>query len=77
MAGELLHALRAEQPHGPYRLAGFCLGGLIAYEIACRLREEGEEVAFLGLLDTMAPDISLRLIEDSGTVRGRLREKLM
>jgi amino acid adenylation domain-containing protein len=77
MAGELLHALRAEQPHGPYRLAGFCLGGLIAYEIACRLRDEGEEVAFLGLLDTMAPDISLRLIEDSGTLRGRLREKLM
>jgi thioesterase domain-containing protein/acyl carrier protein len=77
MASELLQALRAEQPHGPYRLAGFCLGGLIAYEIARRLREDGEEVAFLGLLDTMAPDISVSLIEDAGTLRGRLREKLM
>jgi amino acid adenylation domain-containing protein len=77
MATEMLAALRATQPHGPYRLAGFCLGGLIAYEIARRLREQGEEVAFLGLLDTMTPDISLALADAAETASGRLRERLM
>jgi thioesterase domain-containing protein len=76
-AGELLEALRAAQPHGPYRLAGFCLAGLIAYEMARRLREEGEEVAFLGLIDTMTPQVSMRLMDADATVRGRLRRRLM
>jgi non-ribosomal peptide synthase protein (TIGR01720 family) len=45
---ELLNA----QPHGPYYLAGFCFGGVLAFEIAKRLKKRGEVVAFLGLLDS-------------------------
>ncbi|WP_446029315.1 enterobactin non-ribosomal peptide synthetase EntF [Lelliottia amnigena] len=51
-----LNTLRAQQPHGPYYLFGYSLGGTLAQGIAARLREEGEEVAFLGLLDTWPPE---------------------
>ncbi len=47
--------LRAIQPHGPYRLAGWSLGGVLAYEVAVRLVSAGEAVSFLGLLDTPFP----------------------
>lgn len=43
------------QPRGPYFLAGAALGGLIAYEMACQLHEQGESVALLALFDTHAP----------------------
>ena len=52
-ADELLAAARSVQPHGPYRLAGYCLGGAIAYEMACRLEECGESVESLVLLDSV------------------------
>lgn len=42
-----LRHVRAVQPHGPYYIGGFCMGGLPSYELACRLQEEGEEVALL------------------------------
>lgn len=47
-----LATLRAQQPHGPYHLFGYSLGGTLAQGIAARLRGQGEAVAFLGLLDT-------------------------
>lgn len=55
LAAAHLKAVRLKQPLGPYRLAGYSLGGLIAYEMAQQLREAGEEVEFLFLLDPMAP----------------------
>ena len=48
--------VRSLQPHGPYRLLGYSLGGTIAHALAARLAAEGEEVAFLGLLDTYPPE---------------------
>ncbi|SEP61274.1 amino acid adenylation domain-containing protein [Streptomyces sp. yr375] len=48
-------ALREVRPHGPYHLAGWSLGGLLAYEMAHQLRADGEEVATLTLLDTAYP----------------------
>ena len=51
-----LATLRAQQPHGPYYLFGYSLGGTLAQGIAARLRAQGEEVAFLGLLDTWPPE---------------------
>ncbi len=49
-----LQTLLAQQPHGPYYLFGYSLGGTLARGIAARLRQRGEAVAFLGLLDTPA-----------------------
>jgi len=51
-----LVTLLAQQPHGPYHLFGYSLGGTLAQGIAARLRAQGEEVAFLGLLDTWPPE---------------------
>jgi acyl-CoA synthetase (AMP-forming)/AMP-acid ligase II/thioesterase domain-containing protein len=46
--------IRSRQPQGPYRLAGYSLGGQFAYEVAQRLLAEGEEVEALILFDTPA-----------------------
>lgn len=53
MATLYLQGLRRFQPHGPYYLGGYCLGGTLAYEMAQRLRDQGEEVALLALFDTV------------------------
>jgi amino acid adenylation domain-containing protein len=50
-----LQEIYAVQPNGPYYLAGHSIGGMIAYEIAQLLRRDGHEVAFVGLIDTIAP----------------------
>jgi thioesterase domain-containing protein len=47
-------ALRAVRPRGPYCLGGWSVGGVVAQELARRLEEEGEEVALLLLIDSMA-----------------------
>ncbi len=51
-----LATLLEQQPHGPYYLLGYSLGGTLAQGIAARLRARGEQVAFLGLLDTWPPE---------------------
>jgi thioesterase domain-containing protein len=43
--------MREVQPRGPYFIGGRSLGGTIAFEMACQLREQGEEVGLLALLD--------------------------
>jgi amino acid adenylation domain-containing protein len=44
--------IRRVQPHGPYHLGGGCYGGLVAFEMARRLRSMGESVNVLALIDT-------------------------
>ncbi len=48
--------VRAVQPQGPYRLARFSLGGLVALELARLLTDEGENVAFVGLIEPNLPE---------------------
>jgi amino acid adenylation domain-containing protein len=55
MATYYIEAVHSVQPDGPYLLAGWSMGGTIALEMARQLREHGQEVARLLLLDT-APD---------------------
>lgn len=59
MALEYLNEIRNVQARGPYFLVGYCGGGIIALEMSARLREMGETVQFLGLLDTYRPDIRI------------------
>jgi thioesterase domain-containing protein/NAD(P)-dependent dehydrogenase (short-subunit alcohol dehydrogenase family)/acyl carrier protein len=54
------------QPRGPYLLGGFSAGGLVAFEMARALRQNGDAVALLVLLDTWDP----------GYVEARRGEKL-
>jgi amino acid adenylation domain-containing protein len=51
VAGRCLEQVRQVQPHGPYYLAGFCFGGVLAFEVASELARLGEEVPLLALLD--------------------------
>ncbi|MFF2376610.1 amino acid adenylation domain-containing protein [Streptomyces xiamenensis] len=55
MAARYIAYLREIQPTGPYALGGWCFGGVIAFEVATRLREEGEEVELLVAIDSRAP----------------------
>ncbi|WP_084646991.1 hybrid non-ribosomal peptide synthetase/type I polyketide synthase [Mesorhizobium sp. WSM2561] len=54
MAREYVDAIKSVQPCGPYQLVGLSMGGSIAWEMACQLRDAGDEVATLGLLDAKA-----------------------
>ncbi len=80
MAARYLTALREVQPHGPYLLAGRCNGATAAYEMAQRLRMEGEHVALLASIDSgpppagpaeLAPGIPYDPIMESAWLRAR------
>ncbi|WP_051294123.1 non-ribosomal peptide synthetase [Pseudoduganella violaceinigra] len=49
--------VRGVQAEGPYYLLGYSLGGTVAYGVAERLRAQGEEISFLGLLDTYPAEV--------------------
>ena len=62
MATQYLEAIRAVHPHGPYQLAGYSAGGVIALEMAARLKREKEEVPLLAMIDTLSPSAAIRKI---------------
>jgi amino acid adenylation domain-containing protein len=55
MAARYLRDLRRVQPRGPYRLGGWSMGGLVAFEMARQLAAAGETVDLLALIDTPPP----------------------
>ena len=54
-AAAYVRLLLAAHPGGPFRLAGYSYGGVVAHEMACILEEQGHYVEFLGLFDTHNP----------------------
>ncbi len=72
MAAEYLRAVKARQPDGPYNLCGYSFGGLVAFEMARRLRESGDEVALVGLFDTTMSPLKWPLRSWLSIVRRRL-----
>jgi amino acid adenylation domain-containing protein len=69
-AAECVEIVRERQPSGPYVIAGHSIGGHIAYELACLLEAEGEQVLYLGLLDPAAP----HTLRWRGRIAARVRE---
>jgi amino acid adenylation domain-containing protein len=57
MAGEYIADIKRVQPQGPYFLAGHSFGGWVSFEIAQQLMAAGEQVGFLGLIDTMPRNV--------------------
>jgi amino acid adenylation domain-containing protein len=57
MAGLYAAAVRELQPEGPYRIAGWSMGGIVAYEMARRLQMLGERVELLALIDSVSPTL--------------------
>jgi acyl-CoA synthetase (AMP-forming)/AMP-acid ligase II/thioesterase domain-containing protein len=58
MAAQRLPALRREQREGPYRLGGFCNGAVVAFETARLLKDAGQDIETLILIDS--PSLNLR-----------------
>jgi thioesterase domain-containing protein len=52
MAQYSIAAIRSVQPHGPYLLAGYSAGGLLALEAARQLSADGQEIPLIVLFDT-------------------------
>jgi len=55
-------AVKRTQPKGPYAIAGYSYGGVVAFEVAKRLEAMGEEVKFTGLIN-IPPHIADRMHE--------------
>jgi fengycin family lipopeptide synthetase D len=47
--------IRKLQPHGPYYIAGWSLGGTTAFEMTRQLEQQQEAVALLAIIDAYAP----------------------
>jgi thioesterase domain-containing protein len=56
LASQHIEQIRAIQSHGPYRIAGWSFGALVAYEIAYQLLGADETIEFVGLIDPIVPD---------------------
>ncbi|MFJ7072212.1 amino acid adenylation domain-containing protein [Streptomyces sp. NPDC098781] len=50
-AEDYVRQIREVRPHGPYRLLGWSVGGVLAHTVAVLLQEAGERVELLALLD--------------------------
>jgi thioesterase domain-containing protein len=61
LAAIYLQKVRELQKRGPYQFGGHSFGGLVIYEMATQLAEQGEEVSLLALIDTLHPRFSQNL----------------
>jgi amino acid adenylation domain-containing protein len=62
MATYYIEVLQTVQPQGPYHLGGWSFGGVVAFEMAQQLYQQGHEVALLALIDSYAP-IAVNMFE--------------
>jgi thioesterase domain-containing protein len=61
LAAYFAEQIRAFQPNGPYVIAGFCAGGVIAFELGRQLLKERAAISFLALFGSPYPT-SYRLL---------------
>lgn len=74
MAEAYIAEIRALQTHGPYLLAGYSGGGIVAFEMARRLSLLGERIGLLAFIDTIHPQMPLT--RSTTMIRlGRLRQE--
>ncbi|WP_420791761.1 amino acid adenylation domain-containing protein [Actinomycetospora callitridis] len=52
LAASYLETIRGIQPKGPYHLLGYSFGGNVVHALAALLADDGEEVAFTGMIDS-------------------------
>jgi len=68
MAAAYIAEIRKARQHGPYHLAGYSFGGLVAYEMAQQLTHSGDEVGTLILLDAASPRFMRDLHHDENEI---------
>ena len=75
LAARYITELRTVQAEGPYLVGGLSFGGLVAWEMAQQLSQEGQEVALVALLDTKISHFSRKSAEEGFRRYGsRLRQ---
>ncbi|MEP0909347.1 amino acid adenylation domain-containing protein [Leptolyngbya sp. GB1-A1] len=67
MAAYYVKQIRAIQPEGPYFLNGLCVGGILAFEMALQLQQQGQTIGMVGLID--AADVAAA--KRSGVIASR------
>ena len=81
MAAAYVHTLQSLQPKGPYLLGGHCNGGLVAFELAQQLRNRGETVELLVIIDAVVHNTDAqrqaRLVRFAGKVSGLNEEEAL
>ncbi|OJJ02028.1 hypothetical protein ASPVEDRAFT_41546 [Aspergillus versicolor CBS 583.65] len=55
-------AIKQRQPHGPYAIAGYSFGGMVAFEVTKMLERGGDEVRYCGSWN-LPPHIKFRMRE--------------
>jgi thioesterase domain-containing protein/acyl carrier protein len=70
MAAHYIREMREVQPEGPYLIGGRSSGGTVAFEMACQLAAEGEQIDLLALLDAY-PAGYFKLLPGSGSFAQR------
>jgi thioesterase domain-containing protein len=55
IAERLLRKIVGTQSKGPFTIGGYCLGAILAFEVACQLRAAGHEVSLVILVDAPNP----------------------
>ena len=73
IAASRIQAMRAARRHGPYVLGGHCQGALIALEMARQLRDAGEHVELVVMVDPPAPSRGFRILRHSSNVLAWVR----
>jgi surfactin family lipopeptide synthetase A len=76
LGGYMAQAIRDHQPQGPYFIGGFCDNGLIAYETARQLMNQGHQVALLALFDACNPAYLRRRSNGHGNSWSRRAKQL-
>jgi thioesterase domain-containing protein/acyl carrier protein len=72
-----LEKMKKVQPHGPYHIAGWCIGGTIAFEIVRRLEQLEEGIGFLGIISAPPPaPEKARITAPSFTLESELQDIL-
>ena len=62
LATYYVEAIRTVQPTGPYRVAGYSFGGIVAFEVARQLVERGESIDLLVLFDTIEWNYGMKVL---------------
>jgi thioesterase domain-containing protein/acyl carrier protein len=62
LATYYVEAIRTVQPSGPYRVAGYSFGGIVAFEVARQLVEHGESIDLLVLFDTIEWNYGMKVL---------------
>jgi thioesterase domain-containing protein len=77
LARYYLDAIKRVQPHGPYFLVGFSLGGLVALEMARQISSSGEIVALLAMLESYPHPKQLSLSQRIRLVSRRVKRRAL